>query len=160
MWNGAEKEACGDAVESNNKKDAENCPASDQQQFASNDTVDTADVPVSEGIQIRSVFPQIASFASCPGMADDTMIIPGDADDTTILIPPPNVAEFQIECKTEPGTELGNSIDDDDPLVFVSVGIYEFASPIVSLTYNVEMLIIQILEKFVLCIFRKKDIKK
>ncbi|KYQ47309.1 Zinc finger and SCAN domain-containing protein 12 [Trachymyrmex zeteki] len=116
MWNGAEKEACGDAVESNNKKDAENCPASDQQQFASNDTVDTADVPVSEGIQIRSVFPQIASFASCPGMADDTMIIPGDADDTTILIPPPNVAEFQIECKTEPGTELGNSIDDDDPL--------------------------------------------
>ena len=142
MWNGAEKEACGDAVAVESKKGAEiaeNRSASDQQQFASNNT---ANVPVSEeGIQVRSVFPQIASFESCPRMADDNMTIPGDTDETTILIPPPNVAEFQIECKTEPGTELGNSID-DDPLVFVSVGIYEFAPTIVSRIYNVEMVII------------------
>ncbi|KYN35966.1 Zinc finger and BTB domain-containing protein 41 [Trachymyrmex septentrionalis] len=127
MWNGAEKEACGDAVAVESKKGAEiaeNRSASDQQQFASNNT---ANVPVSEeGIQVRSVFPQIASFESCPRMADDNMTIPGDTDETTILIPPPNVAEFQIECKTEPGTELGNSID-DDPLNESSIHIPVFA---------------------------------
>ncbi|XP_012062578.1 PREDICTED: uncharacterized protein LOC105625878 [Atta cephalotes] len=120
MWNGAEKETCSDAIAVESKKDAEiaeNRSASDQQ-FASNNT----NVPVSEGIQVRSVFPQIASFASCPRMADDTVTIPGDTNETTILIPPPNVAEFQIECKTEPGTELGNSID--DPLVFDESSIH------------------------------------
>ncbi|EGI62643.1 hypothetical protein G5I_09005 [Acromyrmex echinatior] len=122
MWNGAEKEACSDAVAIESKKDAEiveNRSASDQQQFANNNT---ANIPISEGIQVRSVFPQIASFVSCPRMADDTITIPGNTDETTILIPPLNVAEFQIECKTEPSTELGNSID--DPLVFDESSIH------------------------------------
>ncbi|KAG5330783.1 ZSC12 protein, partial [Acromyrmex heyeri] len=122
MWNGAEKEACSDAVAVESKKDAEiaeNRSVSDQQHFANNNT---ANIPVSEGIQVRSVFPQIASFVSCPRMADDTITIPGNTDETTILIPPPNVAEFQIECKTEPSTELGNSID--DPLIFDESSIH------------------------------------
>ncbi|KYN04821.1 hypothetical protein ALC62_04205 [Cyphomyrmex costatus] len=117
MSNGAEKEACCDTVES--KKDSEiavNQPDTDsgQQQFAINNT---ANVLVSEEIQIPSVFPQTAPFASCPRMADDTTTIHGDTDDTTILIPSSNLTEFQIECKPEPDTELVTS-NNDDPLAF------------------------------------------